>query len=191
MACPRNLNYRHMEPRDFDHSRLVRLTGSITEESSEKFLDDLREESLNGIDGGITVVIHSDGGDIEDGFRILDAMAMLKSKGFRFHTIVTGKAYSMGAYVFCMGDLRTLYANARLMFHASRYEELEESDVTRDDLMKMCAELEVYDKKFRDIMWNAGLPMDMIEQSMHTDLYLGVDDAIRYGLAHAVEQDII
>lgn len=189
--CPLKLNYWHMEPADFEHSRLIRLTGSITEESSEKFLDDLREESLNGIDGGITVVIHSDGGDIEDGFRILDAMAMLKSKGFKFHTIVTGKAYSMAAYMFCLGDLRTAYTNARLMFHASRYEELEENDVTRDVLMKMCDELKVYDDKFRDIMWGAGLPMDLIEQSMHTDVYLGVSEAMKYGLVQSVEQDII
>lgn len=70
-----------MDMPSFESSKIVRLTGSIDEEASENFLAGLREMSLTGVDGGITVVIHSDGGDTEDAFRILDAFKLLKDSG--------------------------------------------------------------------------------------------------------------
>jgi hypothetical protein len=138
-----------MDTPNFDSSKIIRLVGHIDEEASENFLSELRETSLTGVEGGLTVVIHSEGGDPEDSMRILDAFQMLKNKGFRIHTIATGKAYSMAAILFCMGDYRTIYPNGRLMFHASRFPELQDYDVTGAKLMDLYNELKVYDFEHR------------------------------------------
>jgi ATP-dependent protease ClpP protease subunit len=180
-----------MDTPNFDSSEIIRLVGHIDEEASENFLSELRETSLTGVEGGLTVVIHSEGGDPEDSMRILDAFQMLKNKGFRIHTIATGKAYSMAAILFCMGDYRTIYPNGRLMFHASRFPELQDYDVTGAKLMDLYNELKVYDDKFFAIMANTGVPANLIEKSRISDVYMDAGEALRYGVVHAIEHEIL
>jgi ATP-dependent protease ClpP protease subunit len=58
--------------------RIIRLTGDITEESADKCiraLHDLCQEP-----GEITMIICSDGGSPAEGFRIIDAMAIARTK---------------------------------------------------------------------------------------------------------------
>ena len=175
----------------FDSSKIVRLTGSIDEEASENFLAGLREMSLTGVDGGITVVIHSDGGDTEDAFRILDAFKLLKDSGFMIRTILTGKAYSMVSYIFCMGDYRTIYPNGRLMFHMSRYPELQDNDVTCARLMELYKDLKFYDDRFVQIMKSVGIPRRLISRAKAEDVYLSAEEAVKLGVAHAIEHEIL
>ena len=113
--------------RDEEAERIIRITGEIDEDSSEKFI--LLLHRVAKVPGDITVVISSDGGDIEEGLRIVDAMNIAKSKGCRIHTVVSGKAYSMAALITCIGDTRTMYSHSRMMFHPGRYEEAEDGKV--------------------------------------------------------------
>lgn len=190
-GCPFGFKLFNMDSMQFNPTKIVRLVGNIDEEKSEAFLADLREMAASEAEGGITIVIHSDGGTPDDAMRILDAIQMLKERGLAVHTIVTGKAYSMAAIIYCMGDYRTIYPNGLLMFHSSRYPELQDYDVTGAKLMDLYNELKVFDDRFFAIMSATGVPKELVEKSKTSDVYFSAEDAVKYGIAHSIEREIL
>jgi len=176
--------------RDEEAERIIRITGEIDEDSSEKFI--LLLHRVAKVPGDITVVISSDGGDIEEGLRIVDAMNIAKSKGCRIHTVVSGKAYSMAALITCIGDTRTMYSHSRLMFHPGRYEEAEDGKVlTPKELKLMYEELEMFNGMFKRILKNVGVPDTECDKMMSDDVYLNAEEAISLGIIHSIETEII
>ncbi|WP_405328484.1 ATP-dependent Clp protease proteolytic subunit, partial [Fibrobacter sp.] len=78
--------------------------------------------------GKVILLIDSDGGSLEEGFRLIDAIRILQNKGIVVKTVATGKIYSMGFFIYCAGKERTAYPSARLMSHCARYDGLVESE---------------------------------------------------------------
>ena len=170
--------------------RIIRLTGEISEETSESFILNLHK--VAEIPGEITVVISSDGGDIEEGLRIIDSLNIAKAHANRITTVCSGKAYSMAAYIYLVGDTRTMYPHARLMFHSGRYEGLGEDEVlTESTLKSMTAELAMFNNTFRSILRNAGVDEEMISRMLAGDVYLNAEEAISLGIAHSIETQVI
>ena len=170
--------------------RIIRITGDISEETAEKF--SLNLHRVAEAPGEIHVIIASDGGDIESGLRIIDAINIAKQRGCTVHTCVSGKAYSMSAYVALVGDRRTIYPHARLMFHSGRYDGTEESDdFTVSVLQSMVSEMSMYNNTFRKLLATVGLPNEMIEKIMLTDVYMNADEAISLGVMHSIETELI
>lgn len=176
--------------RDEVAERVIRLTGEISEESSESFIQKLH--TVAQVPGEITVVISSDGGDIEEGLRIIDSLNIAKAHANRITTVCSGKAYSMAAYIYLVGDTRTMYPHARLMFHSGRYEGLGEDEVlTESTLKSMTAELAMFNNTFRSILRNAGVDEEMISRMLAGDVYLNAEEAISLGIAHSIETQVI
>lgn len=176
--------------RDEVAERVIRLTGEISEESSESFIQKLH--TVAQVPGEITVVISSDGGDIEEGLRLIDALNIAKHTGSRITTTVSGKAYSMAAYLYLVGDVRTMYPHARLMFHSGRYEGLGDDEVlTESTLKSMTAELSMFNNTFRSILRNSGVDDEMISRMLSGDVYLNAEEAISLGIAHSIETQVI
>ena len=173
---------------DGSTERTIRISGDISQETAEKvvlFLNRAVETP-----GEITIIIASDGGSIEDGMRIIDALQIAKARECPIHTVVQGKAYSMAAYIACMGDTRTIYPHARMMFHAGRYD-LDESDVTADQLKILLDEMVVFDRTFERILLGVGVPAAKVAEMLSKDVYLGADEAISLGIMQAIETEII
>lgn len=170
--------------------RIIRITGEISEETAEKFALNLHRVAETP--GEIHVVIASDGGDIEYGLRIIDALNIAKAKGCEIHTCVAGKGYSMSAYIALVGDRRTIYPHARLMFHSGRYEGTGEGDeMTVQVLQSMVDEMSMFNNTFRKLLAGVGLSADMIEKIMTTDVYMNAEEAISLGVIHSIETEII
>jgi ATP-dependent protease ClpP protease subunit len=170
--------------------RIIRITGDISEETAEKF--SLNLHRVAETPGEIHVIIASDGGDIESGLRIIDAINIAKHRGCTVHTCVSGKAYSMSAYLSLVGDRRTIYPHARLMFHSGRYDGTEESDdFTVSVLQSMVSEMSMYNDTFRKLLAAVGLPNEMIEKIMLTDVYMNAEEAISLGVMHSIETELI
>ena len=169
--------------------RIIRLTGEINEENAEKFVVALHD--LAATPGTIHVIISSEGGSPEEGFRILDAMAIAKMKQCPIHTIAAGKVYSMGAIVFCAGSERTVYRHARIMIHPAYYEAGESGATTRCEAKNMMEELDYYNGVFKRLLDSIGVPENIAERMMREDVYLGAGQAIEYGIANDYEADII
>lgn len=176
---------------DSSAERVIRLTGEISEDTAEKFI--LKLKKVAELPGEIVVVISSEGGSIEEGLRIIDALQVARLRGCTVHTVATGKAYSMSALVFCTGDRRTMYPHARLMFHSGRYEDGEGDGqvLTVKDLDEMRAEMSMFNGIFRDIVVAAGMPEQLVERMMTGDLYMNAGEALSLGIAHSIETEII
>lgn len=176
--------------RESTAERIIRLTGEISEETSESFILNLHRVAK--IPGEIIVIVSSDGGDIEEGLRIIDALQIAKNNGCPVHTVVSGKAYSMSAFIACTGDKRTIYPHSRLMFHASRFEGADDGrTLTAVELKKMHDELAMCDGVFRELLGNAGLDGATIERMLASDTYVNAEEAISLGLMNSIETEII
>lgn len=176
--------------RESTAERIIRLTGEISEETSESFILNLHRVAK--IPGEIIVIVSSDGGDIEEGLRIIDALRIAKNNGCPVHTVVSGKAYSMAAYIVCTGDTRTIYPHSRLMFHASRFEGADDGrTLTAVELQKMHDELSLSDGVFRELMANVGLDHATIERMLASDTYVNAEEAISLGIINSIETAII
>ena len=176
--------------RESTAERIIRLTGEISEETSESFILNLHRVAK--IPGEIIVIVSSDGGDIEEGLRIIDALQLAKNNGCPIYTVVSGKAYSMSAFIACTGDKRTIYPHSRLMFHASRFEGTDDGrTLTAVELQKMHDELSMCDGVFRELMAKVGLDQATIERMLASDTYVNAEEAISLGLMNSIETAII
>lgn len=172
---------------DDTQERIIRLTGDISEESAEAFI--IKLHRIAASPGNIYVIISSDGGDIESGMRIIDALNIAKTKSCTICTIVA-RAYSMAAFIACIGDVRTMYQHGRLMFHPGRYEGYEE-EMTAATLKSMHDELTISDNTFRTILHGVGVSQSLIDTMMSRDVYMGLEDAIANGIINSQETNVI
>jgi ATP-dependent Clp endopeptidase proteolytic subunit ClpP len=169
--------------------RIIRLTGEITEENADKCIRALHDLCLEP--GAITMVICSDGGSLDDGFRIIDAMAIARTKGCPVNTVVSGKASSMGAIIFCAGVHRTVYRHSRIMIHPAYYTDETGGTTTRNDARNMMLELDYYNGLFHGLLSSMDIMPELLERMLREDVFLGADEALQYGIAHEYETDII
>jgi len=169
--------------------RLIRLTGEITEDAVEKCMVALHDMCLTP--GPITLIISSDGGSLDDGFRIIDAMAIARTKGCPVNTIASGKASSMGAIIFCAGVHRTVHRHTRLMIHPAYFTDDAGGNTSHVDARNMMQELDYFNGIFRKLLSTMNIDPDLLERMLREDVYIGADEAVSYGIAHEIETDII
>lgn len=182
------------EPDDIDYAgdeeaeQIIRLTGDISEESAESFI--LKLHRVAKVPGVINIIIASDGGDVEEGLRIIDAINIAKLTGHQVKTVIA-RAYSMAAFISCVGDVRTIYPHGRLMFHPGRYEGSDGEEMTASTLKSMHDELTMYDNTFRSILRGVGVDVELIERMMNGDVYMNAEEAIAKGIVHSIETQLI
>lgn len=170
---------------------IIRLVGEIAEENVSEVVEKLGRLSHNA--DKVALLIDSDGGSIEEGFRLIDAIRILQRKGVRVHTVIVGKAYSMAAFIAFSGDERTAYPSARIMTHCARYDGLGESETyTAVELKVLLQEMEYYDRMMKDVLVRAGMTPDDADKMMtKKDTYFNVSQAMHLGLVHSEENELI
>lgn len=169
--------------------RIIRLTGEITEESVEKCMVSLHD--MCATPGPITLIISSDGGSLDDGCRIIDAMAIARTKGCPVNTVASGKASSMGAIIFCAGIHRTMHRHTRLMIHPAYFTDDTGGNTSHVDARNMMLELEYFNGMFKKLLSTMNIDPELLDRMLREDVYLGSDEAIKYGIAHEIETEII
>ena len=93
--------------------RCVSISGEINEESAVDFTDKIIDLNLESNEP-ITVLINSNGGEINSGLLMYDAIVGSKAP---IRMICRGKAYSMGAVLFACAKERYMLPNSELMLH--------------------------------------------------------------------------
>ena len=93
--------------------RIIMLVGEFNQELARSVVAQLLFLESKSHDE-IQIYINSPCGVIDDGLAIFDTMKTIQSP---VHTIVTGLAASMGAFLASMGDKRSALPNARIMIH--------------------------------------------------------------------------
>lgn len=96
--------------------RIVFLTGEVNNAQAELIVSQLLYLESENPDEPITLYINSGGGSVTAGFAIYDAMQFIKCP---VHTLCTGMAASMAAFLLSAGDRGHRYAlpHSRIMIH--------------------------------------------------------------------------
>ncbi len=170
---------------------VIRLVGEIDEENVSEVIEKLGRLSHNA--DRVALLVDSDGGSIEEGMRLVDAIRIIQNKGVTVKAVVTGRAYSMAAFIVCAAKERTAYPSARIMTHCARYEGLSENEsYSADDLRVLCKEMEYCDGVMRGLLLGVGVnPNDATLLMTKKDTYFNVSQAIHLGIIQKEEDDII
>jgi ATP-dependent Clp protease protease subunit len=110
-----------------DHELLKRreifLFGDIDEISAKKVIQQLLYLENQNSDP-IIINIHSEGGEVDSMYGIVDIINLLKKKNIEIVTVAMGKCYSAAACILTFGSKgkRCAMENCTLMFHPISYE---------------------------------------------------------------------
>lgn len=138
----------------------------------------------------LPIYIESDGGDSFCLNGMLSIMDGGRKKGLKFATVVAGKAFSAGAFLFAYGDTkyRFMGSSATLMFHGSqmsnfsgKFEEMKSIVNAMDEMEKPF---------FTKISKHLGKRHDWLEKKLlanhNNDWFLGADEAISENIANHI-----
>lgn len=125
----------------------------------------------------IPVVIDSPGGSV---YGLLDMIALVRRASLPVDTVVTGRAMSAGADLFCMGRRRFMAETATLMFHdaatftGGKVEEVKADVAELDRLNRLVARLAA-----ENIGQPAGYFLDEFHRRGHAEWFMTAREAKR------------
>lgn len=162
--------------------RIIFIDQEIEPTIASSVVSDLLE--LNAVDQKkpIEIYINSPGGNVPDGFAIIDVMQMMQSI---IRTICVGKAYSMAAWILAAGTKghRFITEHSEVMIHQ-----------TRGTLSGNTDQIVLYSERMKqqEIDMNrmlsdwTGKNIDKIEQDTKMDFYMNAKEALDYGLVDQI-----
>ena len=77
------------------------------------------------------------------------------------------------------------------MIHPAYFTEDDGGITSRNDAMNMVIEMDYFNDLFRKLLSTMSIPPELLERMMREDVYIVADDAIKYGIAHEFETEII
>ncbi len=178
----------HILQKRFLEERKIFLWGEVDDESArdtaEKFL------YLEAIGPGkeITLYLNTPGGSITSGMALYDTIKIVSSP---VKVVVMGMAASMGAVLLCAGTKgkRLLFPHSRVLIHQPMitgrmmgvavdiHIQAQEMEKLRDELNRILTEA-------------SGQPLEKIQQDTDRDFYMSAQEAIDYGLADGIIEQV-
>lgn len=172
----------------FIEERKIFFWGEVTDktcrEATEKLL--FLESVAPGKE--ITMYLNSPGGSITAGMALYDTMVLISSP---IRVIVMGMAASMGSILLCAASPggRLLYPHSRVLIHQPLitgrmigpaidiHIQAQEMEKCRDELNRILAKA-------------SGQPLEKIEKDTDRDFYMNAQEAIEYGLADSIIDEV-
>lgn len=170
-------------------TKTVKIFGEITPEMKDKVITNLHALDKAAVASGsvITILLSTEGGNIDDGLAIYDAIRAVKAK---VQIIAYGEVSSMGSVIFQAADegMRFMTPNSFLMVHGAKYEPPGGDEGTVEAWFgiqkhqeEVCNQIllnKVKEKK--------RISRQKFNNMIKSDWILIPDEAIKYGLADAV-----
>lgn len=97
--------------------RSYTFDSAVSEKSVKQCIQTITAWSRDEPGCGITLYLNSPGGDIVEGFALIDFLVDLRRRGHHVRTIALGMAASMSAVILQAGDERIMGSNAILLIH--------------------------------------------------------------------------
>lgn len=94
--------------------REIECFGSITSDTANSLISQIRYLHYEDKDQPITLFINSPGGEVTSGLAIYDVMMAVSNP---IHTVCLGAASSMAAILFAAGENRKMSPHAKVMIH--------------------------------------------------------------------------
>lgn len=163
--------------------RIIFVEGEITQETAVETCKALLFLAAENHNLPVDIVINSNGGAVDAGLLILDAM---EGSGVEIRTWCLSRAFSMAALLFSAGSKRYMLKHAELMIHqplvsATRIEgNVSMIKAVSDSLISTS-------KVINNILSkHTGKSEEEIETITRTDTYFTATEAISFGLADGI-----
>ena len=172
----------------FLEQRKVFLWGEVSDRSAREVTEKLLY--LEATDPGKDIIfyINTPGGSITAGMAVYDTMQLISSP---ITVVVTGMAASMGSILLCGASKgkRFLYPHSRVLIHQPLI--TGRMWAAAVDINIQAEEMEKLREELNGILAKAsGQPLKKIQQDTDRDFYLNAQEAIDYGLADAVVEEV-
>jgi len=175
-----------------EHSNVpiyLRFTGDVSEESAEKFCEELESAEDMALRSGqeiIPIIINSFGGDV---YALLSMVDQINSCKVPIATIVEGKAMSAGAVLFTCGadGHRYITPNSTVMIH----EVSSQSWGKNEEIKASSIEIDRLNQKLLKLMSkNCGKSdnyfIDLVHEKRHADWYLSPQECVQHNIASVI-----
>lgn len=163
--------------------RIIFIEGEITQETAVEICKSLLFLAAENYNLPVDIVINSNGGAVDAGLLILDAM---EGSGLEIRTWCLSRAFSMAALLFSAGSKRYMLKHAELMIHqplvsATRIEgNVSMIKAVSDSLISTS-------KVINNILSkHTGKTEEEIETVTRTDTYFTAAEAVSFGLADEI-----
>jgi ATP-dependent Clp protease protease subunit len=160
-------------------ARELYLFDEIAEVTMEILIEDLLLLDSDKDKRPITVFLNSPGGNIGDGFALID---IIKNASCPIRIVGVGEVASMASAIFVVGTkgLRLIGKNAYIMFHPIMTGNVDYIKFAKSRL-KQTEELEeLYDNI---VLSHTGLPKEEYKKCKDTELWLKSKEVLEYGIA--------
>ncbi|KAG6484533.1 ATP-dependent Clp protease proteolytic subunit 2, mitochondrial-like [Zingiber officinale] len=164
------------------NKRIVFINGPISDDTSSDVIDRLHFLDSEDPSKPIHLYIHSDGGSVNAGLAIYDAMQDIRS---RISTLCIGQACSIGSLLLAAGapGERRAFPHSEIMIHQPSCEISGQVGVVAIRVKEI---LKVYDRLIMIYSRHTGQPIQRIEQCMERDMDMSPDEAKELGLVDEV-----
>ena len=172
----------------FLKERKIFLWGEVSDKSAKDITEKLLYLESDAPGKPITFYINTPGGSITAGMAVYDTMQLISSP---ITVVVTGMAASMGSILLCGASKgqRVLYPHSRVLIHqplisgqmvavaVDIHIQAKEMERLRDELNAILAE-------------SSGQSIEQIRKDTDRDFYMTATEAIEYGLADSIVEEI-
>ncbi len=172
----------------FLSNRKIFLWGEVSDKSARDLTEKLLFLEDNDAGKEITFYINSPGGSITAGMAIFDTMQLITSP---IKVVVTGMAASMGSILLCGATKgkRFLYPHSRVLIHQPLI--TGRMQATAVDINIQAQEMEKLREELNGILARtSGQPLEKIQKDTDRDFYLNAKEAIEYGLADKIVEQV-
>lgn len=166
--------------------RTVYLQGEVDDENIHKFIKLVRY--LDKTDGHISIILDSNGGDVNLGLAAYDAIKECRNP---VTVKVIGVAMSMGSIILQAADLRVMTKHSRIMIHRGsvaidgNFNDVKRAMQESAELDKMC--LDIYLDKIQDK--DPDFRLAQLQKMVDFDTYISSDKALEMGFIDTIEGD--
>lgn len=176
------------ENRDIEKLSRVITLGEINSESANEVIRAIYEINMEDYDVKsenrefIQLILNSPGGDVYDGFAIVDA---IQHSGTPIQATILGRAMSMGLVIAAVCHYRVSGPNARFMYHEGVYGVEGSGRVHKNEFV----EYELMEKKYDTILIeNSKLSEEQLEQEKQKakEWYFGAIEAKELGIVDSI-----
>lgn len=161
--------------------RAVQLFGSIDPDTIGAVIDQLIELSAESKSRPISLLIHSDGGDLDAAFGLYD---FIKFLNVPVHGYVVGTAYSAAVLILQACDRRYMMPHAWVMVHEGSYEPY---TTNQTEIMRSIVQSTRMDAEYRRLISErTGLSVDKIRKLEHRATFMDAKEAVKRKFADGI-----
>lgn len=165
--------------------REIELIGEVNSESVNSLISQIRYLAREEPGKEITIYINSPGGEVSSGLALYDVMKAVKCP---IRTVCVGTAASMGAVLFAAGNHRDMLPHARVMIHDPLISRTGGNALSlkavSDDLMR------TREITCQILAAHTGKTLEEIYEKTATDSWFYADEAVEFGLADRIIDEI-